>query len=579
MAEKKLKSGMRKGLTAYGDEEFSLFLRKAFVKAMGYSDDALDRPIVGITNTFSGFNACHRTVPELIEAVKRGVMLAGGLPVEFPTITLHESFAHPTSMYLRNLMAIDTEEMIRAQPMDAVVLIGGCDKTVPALLMGAASANVPSIMLVTGPMITGEHHGERLGACTDCRRFWARFRAGEISEQEIGEVNAKLAPSAGTCMVMGTASTMALCTEALGMMLPGGACTPAVMADRMRHAEASGARAVGLAKERLTPDRIMTPEAFENALRVLLAVGGSTNAIVHLTAMAGRLGIEVDLEAFDRMGLETPVLVDLKPTGQHYMDDLEKAGGLATILRELKSQLNGKALTVTGKSLAENYAAVPPAWKQDVVRPFKDPIFKGGSIAFLRGNLAPGGAIIKQAAASPKLMQHTGRAVVFESLADLADRIDDPQLDVTADDILVMKNAGPRGAPGMPEAGYIPIPKKLAQKGVKDMVRISDARMSGTAFGAIVLHVTPESAAGGPLALVKDGDRICLDVPARTLNLLVPEAELNARRKKWKKLPLRPEDKRGYRKLFMETVTQADRGCDFDFCVPELTTRVPRAKR
>jgi dihydroxy-acid dehydratase len=579
MAAKKLKSGMRKGLTAYGDEGFSLFLRTAFVKAMGYSDDALERPIIGITNTYSGFNACHRTVPELIEAVKRGVMLAGGLPVEFPTITLHEAFAHPTSMYLRNLMAMDAEEMIRAQPVDAVVLIGGCDKTVPALLMGAASANVPAIMLVTGPMITGEHHGERLGACTDCRRFWARFRAGEISEQEIGEVNAKLAPSAGTCMVMGTASTMALCTEALGMMLPGGACTPAVMADRMRHAEASGARAVGLAKERLTPDRIMTPDAFENALRVLLAVGGSTNAIVHLTAMAGRLGIAVDLEAFDRMGLETPVLVDLKPTGQHYMEDLEKAGGLATVLRELKSQLNGKALTVTGKTLAENLAAVPRGWKQDVVRPFNNPIFKGGSIAFLRGNLAPGGAIIKQAAASPKLMQHTGRAVVFESLADLADRIDDPRLDVNADDILVMKNAGPKGAPGMPEAGYIPIPKKLAQKGVKDMVRISDARMSGTAFGAIVLHVTPESAAGGPLALVRNGDRIRLDVPARTLDLLVGEAELSARRKKWKKPPVRPEDKRGYRKLFMETVTQADRGCDFDFLAEKATTRVPRAKR
>ena len=579
MAKVKSKTGMRKGLTAYGDEGFSLFLRTAFVKAMGYSDDALERPIIGITNTYSGFNACHRTVPELIEAVKRGVMLAGGLPVEFPTITLHEAFAHPTSMYLRNLMAMDAEEMIRAQPVDAVVLIGGCDKTVPALLMGAASANVPAIMLVTGPMITGEHHGERLGACTDCRRFWARFRAGEISEQEIGEVNAKLAPSAGTCMVMGTASTMALCTEALGMMLPGGACTPAVMADRMRHAEASGARAVGLAKERLTPDRIMTPDAFENALRVLLAVGGSTNAIVHLTAMAGRLGIAVDLEAFDRMGLETPVLVDLKPTGQHYMEDLEKAGGLATVLRELKSQLHGKALTVTGKTLAENLAAVPRGWKQDVVRPFNNPIFKGGSIAFLRGNLAPGGAIIKQAAASPKLMQHTGRAVVFESLADLADRIDDPQLDVNADDILVMKNAGPRGAPGMPEAGYIPIPKKLAQKGVKDMVRISDARMSGTAFGAIVLHVTPESAAGGPLALVQNGDRIRLDVPERTLNLLVGEAELSARRKKWKKPPLRKEDTRGYRKLFMDTVTQADRGCDFDFLAEKATTRVPRAKR
>ena len=579
MANIKPKSGMRKGLTAYGDEEFSLFLRKAFVKAMGYTDDALDRPIIGITNTFSGFNACHRNVPELIEAVKRGVMLAGGLPVEFPVITLHESFSHPTSMYLRNLMAIDTEETMRAQPVDAVVLIGGCDKTVPALLMGAASANVPSIMLVTGPMITGEHHGERLGACTDCRRFWARFRAGDISEQEIGEVNAKLAPSAGTCMVMGTASTMALCTEALGMMLPGGACTPAVMADRMRHAEASGARAVGLAKERLTPDKIMTPAAFENALRVLLAVGGSTNAIVHLTAMAGRLGIEVDLEAFDRMGLETPVLVDLKPTGQHYMEDLEKAGGLATIVGELKSQLNGKALTVTGKSLAENYAAVPPAWKQGVVRPFKDPIFKGGSIAFLRGNLAPGGAIIKQAAMDPKLARHEGRAVVFESLADLADRIDDPRLDVEAGDILVMQNAGPKGAPGMPEAGYIPIPKKLAQKGVKDMVRISDARMSGTAFGAIVLHVTPESAAGGPLALVRNGDRIRLDVPARKLELLVSAAELEKRRKAWRAPKPRPEDSRGYRKLFMESVTQADRGCDFDFCVPELTTRVPRAKR
>jgi dihydroxy-acid dehydratase len=573
----KLKSGMRKGLTAYGDEEFSLFLRKAFVKAMGYTDDALERPIVGITNTYSGFNACHRNVPELIEAVKRGVMLAGGLPVEFPTITLHESFAHPTSMYLRNLMSMDTEEMIRAQPVDAVVLIGGCDKTVPALLMGAASANVPSIMLVTGPMITGDHKGERLGACTDCRRFWARFRAGDISAQEISEVNNKLAPSAGTCMVMGTASTMALCTEALGMMLPGGACTPAVMAERLRHAEASGARAVAMAGEKLTPDRIMTPEAFENALQVLLAVGGSTNAIVHLTAMAGRLGIEIDLDAFDRMGRDTPVLVDLKPTGQHYMEDLEKAGGLVTILREIKPLLKLKALTVTGKTLGENIAGALPPWKQEVVRPFKDPIFKGGSIAVLRGNLAPGGAIIKQAAMDQRLTQHEGRAVVFESLEDLANRIDDPQLEVSADDILVMKQAGPRGAPGMPEAGYIPIPKKLAQKGVKDMVRISDARMSGTAFGAIVLHVTPESALGGALALVKNGDRIRLDVPARKLELLVSEAELEKRRKAWKAPLPRREDQRGYRKLFMDTVTQADRGCDFDFLAPRGTIRIPRA--
>ena len=573
MASKK--RGMRRGLTAYGDEEFSLFLRKAFIKAMGYTDDALERPIIGITNTYSGFNACHRTVPELIEAVKRGVMLAGGLPVEFPTITLHESFAHPTSMFLRNLMAIDTEEMIRAQPLDACVLIGGCDKTVPALLMGAASANVPAIMLVTGPMLTGDHKGERLGACTDCRRFWARFRAGEIDVKEINAVNAKLAPSAGTCMVMGTASTMACVTEALGMMLPGGACTPAVMSERMRHAEATGARAVAIAKEGLTPEKIMTPDAFENALTMLLAIGGSTNAIVHLAAMAGRLGIEIDLDAFDRMGRVTPVLVDLKPTGQHYMEDLEKAGGVVTILRELRPLLKTKALTITGKTLGQNMDAAPPGWKQDVVRPFRNPIFKNGGIAVLRGNLAPGGAIVKQSAATPKLMRHAGRAVVFDSLADMAARIDAPGLDVTTDDILVLRNAGPKGAPGMPEAGYIPIPKKLARKGVKDMVRISDARMSGTAFGSIVLHITPEAAVGGPLALVKTGDRIKLDVAKRRLELLVPDAELAARRRKWKAPKPRAGDERGYRKLFLDTVQQADRGCDFDFLTRPVKARVP----
>ncbi len=575
MADKK--RGMRRGLTAYGDEEFSLFLRKAFIKAMGYTDDALERPIVGITNTYSGFNACHRTVPELIEAVKRGVMLAGGLPVEFPTITLHESFAHPTSMFLRNLMAIDTEEMIRAQPLDSVVLIGGCDKTVPALLMGAASANVPAIMLVTGPMLTGDHKGERLGACTDCRRFWGRFRAGEIDAQEISEVNAKLAPTAGTCMVMGTASTMACVTEALGMMLPGGACTPAVMSERMRNAEATGARAVAIGKEGLTPDKIMTPDAFENALRMLLTIGGSTNAIVHLTAMAGRLGIEIDLEAFDRLGAKTPVLVDLKPTGQHYMEDLEKAGGVVTILRELRPLLKTAALTITGKTLGENIDAALPSWEQYVVRPIEDPIFKNGGIAVLRGNLAPGGAIVKQSAATPKLMQHEGRAVVFDSLEDLAERIDSPALDVTADDVLVLRNAGPIGAPGMPEAGYIPIPKKLAQQGVKDMVRISDARMSGTAFGSIVLHITPESAIGGPLALVRTGDRIRLDVDNRRLELLVSDDELAARRGKWCAPKARPGDERGYRKLFLDTVQQADRGCDFDFLTKPISARTPGA--
>jgi dihydroxy-acid dehydratase len=569
------KRGMRRGLTAYGDEEFSLFLRKAFIKAMGYTDDALDRPIIGITNTFSGFNACHRIGPELIEAVKRGVMLAGGLPVEFPVITLHESFAFPTSMYLRNMMSMDTEEMIRAQPVDATVLIGGCDKTVPALLMGAASANIPAIMLVTGPMLTGNHRGERLGACTDCRRFWARFRAGEIDQQEINEVNEKLAPTAGTCMVMGTASTMALCTEAMGMMLPGGAAIPAVMADRIRNAEATGARAVAIAKEGLTPAKIMTPRAFENALRVLLAISGSTNAIVHLTAMAGRLGIELDLEAFDRIGRETPVLVDLKPTGQHYMEDLYRVGGLTTILREIKPLLNLDALTITGRSLGAEIDAAPATIKQDVVRPFKNPIFGEGGMAVLRGNLAPGGAIVKQSAATARLMQHEGRAVVFDTLEDLAERIDAPDLDVTADDVLVLRNAGPKGAPGMPEAGYIPIPKKLAQQGVKDMVRISDARMSGTAFGSIVLHITPESAVGGPLALVNNGDRIRLDVANRRLELLVSDAELAARRKKWRAPKARAGDERGYRKLFLDTVQQADRGCDFEFLAPAPTARTP----
>jgi dihydroxy-acid dehydratase len=569
------KRGMRRSLTSYGDEAFSLFLRKAFIKAMGYTDDALARPVIGITNTFSGFNACHRNVPELIEAVKRGVMLAGGLPIEFPTISLHESFSHPTSMYLRNLMSIDVEEMIRAQPMDAVVLIGGCDKTVPALLMGAASANTPAIVLVTGPMITGSHKGERLGACTDCRRLWGKFRAGEIDDAEIAEINSTLAPSAGTCMVMGTASTMACMTEALGMMLPGGAAAPAVHADRLRAAEATGARAVALAAEGLTPAQIMTPKAFENALRMLLAIGGSTNAIVHIAAVAGRLGIKVDLDAFDRLGQDTPVLVDLKPTGQHYMEDLFKAGGVTTILREIKPLLNLDCLTVTGKTLGENIECAAPPFAQEVVRPFDNPIYRGGSIAVLHGNLAPSGAIIKQAAATAALLQHTGRAVVFKSLEDLADRVDRDDLDVSADDILVLQNAGPKGAPGMPESGYLPIPRKLARQGVKDMVRISDARMSGTAFGSIVLHISPESAVGGPLALVRTGDRIKLDTAGRRIDLLIDDTEMQRRRSAWRPAEPEPADTRGYRKLFMTTVEQAEHGCDFEFLKPSMHSKTP----
>jgi dihydroxy-acid dehydratase len=489
-------------------------------------------------------------------------MLSGGLPIDFPTISIHESFSHPTSMYLRNLMSMDTEEMLRAQPMDAVVMIGGCDKTVPAQLMGAASANIPAVQLVTGSMLTGSHDFTRVGACTDCRRYWGRYRAEEIDADEIARVNNQLVASVGTCSVMGTASTMACVAEALGMSVPGGASPPAVTADRIRVAERSGAVAVQIAKTKLTPEKIMTAKAFENALRVLLAIGGSTNGVIHVTAVAGRLGIPIDLARLDALGRETPVLVDLKPSGQWYMEDLHRAGGLATVLRELKPLLHLDCLTVTGRTLGEEIDAAP-AFKQDVVRPMSNPIFAQGGIAVLRGNLAPGGCIIKQSAADPKLMQHEGRAVVFENAEDLAQRVDRDDLDVKADDILVLKNIGPKGAPGMPEAGYLPIPKKLARAGVKDMVRISDGRMSGTAAGTIVLHVTPESAVGGPLAWVQTGDRIRLDVAARSLELLVSD-DVMARRRRERPVS-EPTAPRGYLKLFLESVTQADQGVDFDF--------------
>lgn len=569
--------GLHKGLTSYGDAGFSLFLRKAFIKGAGYTDSALDRPIIGIANTGSAYNPCHGNAPQLIEAVKRGVMLAGGMPMDFPTISVHESFAAPTSMYLRNLMSMDTEEMIRAQPMDAVVLIGGCDKTVPAQLMGAASAGVPAIQLVTGSMLTGSHRSERVGACTDCRRFWGKYRAEEIDAKEIAEVNNQLVASVGTCSVMGTASTMACIAEALGIMLPGGASAPAVTADRIRIAEQTGATAVAMALSGLTPEKILTGKAFENALRVLLAIGGSTNGIVHLTAMAGRLGIEIDLLQLDAMGAETPVLVDLKPSGQHYMEDFHKAGGLRAVLRELKPLLHLDALTVTGRTLGEELELAGPGFAQDVVRPFNNPIYPQGSIAVLKGNLAPGGAIIKQSAAHKGLMESEGRAVVFENIEDMAERIDREDLDVNADDFLVLKNIGPKGAPGMPEAGYLPIPIKLARQGVKDMVRISDGRMSGTAAGTIVLHITPESAIGGPLAQVRNGDRIRLSVSKREISLLVSEAELAERMQQNPITP--PSAERGYRKLFLQTVTQADQGADFDFLRPEnFTEKVPRPR-
>ncbi|MDB5872568.1 MAG: dihydroxyacid dehydratase [Ramlibacter sp.] len=569
-------AGMKKGLTHYGDTGFSLFLRKAFIKGAGYTDAALDRPVIGIADTGSDYNPCHGNAPQLVEAVKRGVMLAGGLPMAFPTVSIHESFAAPTSMFQRNLMSMDTEEMIRAQPMDAVVLIGGCDKTVPAQLMGAASAGLPAIQLITGSMLTGSHRGERVGACTDCRRYWGKFRAGEIDEQETADVNNQLVASVGTCSVMGTASTMACIAEALGMTVPGGASPPAVTADRIRVAEESGSRAVQMAKDRLTIDKILTPAAFENAMRVLLAIGGSTNGIVHLAAIAGRVGLEIDMQALDRMGRETPVLLDLKPSGQHYMEDFHHAGGVATLLRALKPLLKLEALTVTGRTLGEELERAGPGFAQDVVRSMDRPIFPQGGIAVLRGNLAPGCAIIKQSAADPRLMEHEGRAVVFENAEDLANRIDSDDLDVVADDVLVLKNIGPKGAPGMPEAGYIPIPMKLARAGVKDMVRISDGRMSGTAFGTIVLHVTPEAAVGGPLAQVRNGDRIRLSVSKREISLLVPDAELAKRMKE--NVVAEPRAERGYLKLFLQTVTQADQGVDFDFLrAARITGKIPRS--
>ena len=567
--------GMRKGLTRYGDEAFSLFLRKAFIKGAGYTDAALDRPVIGIADTGSDYNPCHGNAPQLVEAVRRGVMLAGGLPMAFPTISIHESFAAPTSMFQRNLMSMDTEEMIRAQPMDAVVLIGGCDKTVPAQLMGAASAGIPAIQLVTGSMLTGSHRGERVGACTDCRRWWARFRAGEVGEAETTAVNDQLVASVGTCSVMGTASTMACLAEALGMTLPGGAAPPAVTADRIRIAEQTGTQAVQMARDGLTIGKILTPAAFENALRVLLAIGGSTNGIVHLAAIAGRVGLDIDLRAFDRLGHDTPVLLDLKPSGRHYMEDFHRAGGMATLLRELKPLLHLQALTVTGRTLGEEIERAGPGFTQDVVRSRSDPIYPQGGMAVLYGNLAPGGAVIKQSAADAELMQHEGRAVVFDGLEDLAARIDADDLDVTPDDVLVLKNIGPKGAPGMPEAGYIPIPAKLARAGVKDMVRISDGRMSGTAFGTIVLHVTPEAAIGGPLAQVRSGDRIRLSVKDRELTLRVNDDEL-ARRMRDNPVTT-PSAERGYRKLFLQAVTQADHGADFDFLrAAQIIGQVPK---
>ena len=459
--QRKHPSGIKSGLTNYGDPEFSVYIRKAFAKAMGYSDQELERPIVGIINTFSGFNSCHHNFADLIEAVKRGVLSHGGLPIEFPTISLGEMFTAPTTMMFRNLMAMDTEEMIRAQPMDGVVLLGGCDKTVPAQLMGAVSADRPAICLVAGPMITGDYQGQRLGACTDCRRFWGEYRAGRLNADEVADVESRLCSSTGTCMVMGTASTMAALAEALGLMLPGGAAIPAVMSERRRHAEATGRTIVSMIKNELRPSKILTEQSFENAIRLLMAIGGSTNGVIHLTAIARRLGINLKLTDFDQISDETPVIVNLKPSGEHYMEDLFKAGGIPVVMKALEDVLHRDAQTVLGSTIGENLSAVPqPAAWQDVIKPRIAPLFESGTLASLFGNLAPQGAVIKRSAASPDLLTHRGPAVVFKSLEDLHNRIDDPDLPVTKDHIIVLQNAGPIGGPRDAGGGLSPDSEK-----------------------------------------------------------------------------------------------------------------------
>jgi dihydroxy-acid dehydratase len=560
-------TGIGHGLTNYGDPDFSLYLRRSFAQSMGYSRATLEKPVVGIAYTPSGFNNCHRHFPELLEAVKRGVLTAGALPIEFPTISLGEVFLSPTSMKFRNLMAMDTEEMVRAQPMDAVVLMGGCDKTVPAQLMGAVSAGRPAVMLVGGPMMTGRHHGERLGACTDCRRFWAQYRAGKLDDKEITEIEGKLATTAGTCAVMGTASTMACLAEALGMILPGTAAIPAVHADRLRAAEATGAAAVKLIGSRLTPGAIVNQRSMENAMRVLLALGGSTNAVIHLTAIAGRAGVPLSLQRLNELSDTTPVLVNLKPVGNGYMEDFFAAGGVGALMRELRDLLHLDCVTVTGETLGERLSHGADNWiDRGIIAARNAPLEPQGGLVALFGNLAPKGAILKRSAADSRLFEHEGRAVVFSSLEDLAARIDDPHLDVTEDDILVLQNSGPHSQAAMPEAGYLPIPKKLAVKGVKDMVRVSDARMSGTAFGTIVLHVTPDSASDGPLGLVRSGDRIRLSVKDRRIDLKVEDAELKARAAAAPPAAAKPS--RGYARLYAQEILGADEGCDFAFLRP-----------
>ena len=562
---KKKYSGIDKGLTNYGDKEFSKFLRRSFAKSMGYSNKSLNKPIVGICYTESGFNNCHRNFPEILESLKNGVLSNGALPIVFPMISLGETFLNPTSMMYRNLMSMCVEEMITAQPMDSVILLGGCDKNIPALLMGSFSTNVPSVLMVPGPMMTGSYNNQRVGACTDCRKFWAQFRSNEISKKEIMEIENKLATTSGTCPVMGTASTMAILSEVLGIMPINSSTAPAIHADRLRIAERTGEiAATKILQKKIIAKNYINRKSFENALRVLFAISGSTNALIHLTAMARRLNIKIDLKKINKISDETPVLVNLKPVGSGYMEDFHNAGGLDSVLKELKSSLNLECKNLEGISLKDRIKKLNnKQTNRSYIFSREKPINKKGGLIILFGSLAPDGAILKRAAATSKLLEHEGKAIVFSSLKDLSKRIDNPNLKVSEKNILILKNAGPSSDAGMPEAGYLPIPKKLAKRGVKDMIRISDARMSGTAFGTIVLHVTPEGTKRGPLAVVKTGDKIKLSEINKTIDLMISKTEIEKRLKKLKikdnKVP------RGYKKLYLESVLPATQGCDFDF--------------
>ncbi|MBZ2178235.1 MAG: IlvD/Edd family dehydratase [Acidobacteriota bacterium] len=551
----------------FNGKEYYNFSRRANIRALGLSRQAFHgKPVVGICNSFSELNNCNAHLRQVADAVKRGVWAAGGFPLEFPVISLGEQYMKPTTMLFRNLMAMDVEESVRANPLDGVVMLCGCDKTTPAMLMGAASADVPALILTGGPTLSGNYKGRAIGQGTDGRKIFDLYRTGEVSPEQLEEIEGCMVRSAGHCTVMGTASTMAIIAEALGMSLPGSAAIPAPDSRRLAMAEMAGRRMVEMIAEGLKPSRILTREAFENAVTVDMAIGGSTNAVVHLLAIAGRTPNKLTLDDFDAISRRTPFLVNVRPSGQHMMEEFFYAGGVPAVMRELLPQLHGNALTVNGKTVAENVADAPNH-NTDVIRPAANPLHAEGGTVVLRGNLSPHGAVFKQTAASPHLCKHTGPAYVFETYQQMHDTIDSMDLPIDANTVLVMKGCGPHGAPGFPEWGHIPMPKVLLAQGVADCVRISDARMSGTSFGTVVLHVSPESAIGGPLAIVETGDLITLDVEARQLHLHLSEEEIARRLAAWKPAP--PHFTRGYGKLFLSHVTQAHLGCDFDFLAAE----------